>query len=435
MLELYEYDAYEDVDEIGGVMAFLNEAADVRVTKEINTADELTFTYPLASDKAELITVNRIVLCEGQPYRIMRVSRGGGALTVECMHVWYADAPAAHIPSVPDSIGVKPYDFVRSVAESSTRFTALTQSQVQSLGLNWIGKGDFMKNKSSEIQSEFKIDFFALDKTNLLDFIKTVIENAGFGEMYYESSSFAVVEQLGKTTCTRLELSSNMENVRVETDISSMITRLYPYGYDDMTIGSVYGQNFVDSPNLSRYGLKSGYKDYSDYTDVYDLYANAQWEFDSQNLARIDVPSVSVTGSVHDLARYTTGDDIAEAQLGDVVTVVDEAGTEIRERIIAVSYYPYENRPADMTIGRVKHDLYFYISQISEIAKKYSKCSTTSGKINAKAISGAKAASYATARTIGLEYKGEVRSITAGEDGVYIDGRKIITEGVAEETG
>ena len=427
VLELYEYDTLDyEKDETGGIIAFLNEAAGVRVTKEINTTDELTFTYPLASDKAELITVNRLVSCEGQYYRIMRVSRTRNYLTAECMHVWYADAPAVHIPTVPDNIGVTPYNLVRAVAENKPVFSALSKSQIQSLGMDWIGTGNFMRS-AYEADAEFKIDFFAVDKTNLLDFVKMVIDNSGFGEIYYDNISFAVVEQLGRETGIRLELSANMENVRTETDISSMITRLYPYGYEDMTIGSVYGQNYVDSDNLPAYGLKSGYKDYSDYTNVHGLYNNAKWEFDYHNPERIDVPSVTVTGSALDLALYSEGGDIFGVSLGDQVTVVDEKGTPLTERIIAISYYPYENRPADITIGRVKHDLYFYISQISELAKRYSRCSTTSGKISPTAISGKKNAS-----SIGLEYNGRVTRLSAGEDGVYIDGKKIITEASQE---
>ena len=387
MLVLLEYDSTGARD----VIAVLNDAVSVRVTQEINSADELTFTHPLTSDKAELITVNRLILCEGQLYRIMRVQRGDDTLSAECMHIWYADAGAVHIPSVPDSIGVTPYNLIKSV--DSGDFSVMTQSQMTTRDMNWIGMGDFMKNKNTHDDVEFKIDFFAVDKTNLLDFVKMVIANAGFGEIYYDNNYFAVVEQIGKKTGIRLELSANMENVRTETDISSMITRLYPYGSDDMTIGSVYGENYIDSPNLGIYGLKSGYKDYSDYTDAYDLYYNARWEFDAQNPERIDVPAVTVTGSAIDLAKYSSDGDIGRVSLGDTVTVVDERGNEIVERVIAVSYYPYENMPADITIGRLKRDLYFYLSQISELAKRYAKCSTTSGKISATAIAGARSAS------------------------------------------
>ncbi len=386
MLELYEYDTLDNSLGTDGMIAFLHEAAGVRIRKEINVSDELTFTYPLASDKAKLITVNRLVSCEGQFYRIMKVKRGGGIVEAEASHTFFADAPAVHIPTVADSIGVVPYDLISSAASGAAGFKILSRQQMKNAGMSWIGEGSLLRTVAGSDGEQFKIDFFAVDKTNLLDFIKTVIENAGFGEIYYDNRSFAVAEQIGKQTGIRLELSSNMESVRTETDISSMITRLYPYGCDDMTVGSVCGQNYIDSPNIPVYGLKSGYKDYSDYTNAQDLYCNACWEFDLKNPDRIDVPSVSVDGSAAGLEAYSSGGDVFALAPGDTVTVIDEAGTELVERVTAVSYYPYEGKPADISIGRVKRDLYFYISQIAEMAKRYAKCSTTSGKIAARSV-------------------------------------------------
>ncbi len=405
MLLLCGYDIIENPLAPEDVTAFLNEAVNVRVTKELNVSDELTFDYPAVSEKAGMIQVNRMVLCEDQYYRIVRVSRGNDIVSAECIHVFFMDAAAVHLPSVADSIGVTPHSLVDSVADSIPNFTALSSSTLKLYKLKWIGEGDFMRGPTDS--GEFKIDFFGVDKTNLLDFLKTVIKNAGVGELFYNNRAFAIVERTGHDTGIRLELSSNMEDIKVETDISTMITRLYPYGCDDMTIGSVYGQNYIDSPNISLYGVKAGYKDYSDYTDVYNLYYNAQWEFDAQNPDRIDVPSISISGSAVDLSKYASGGRVSTLSPGDRVTVVDGHGTQIYERVISLSYYPYEHRPAEITIGRVKRDLYFYISQISELASRYAKCSTTSGKISQRAISSGASAYAARANEAKKAEEGE----------------------------
>lgn len=388
MLELHEYDAVESISAgKGNIIAVLNDAFNVRVTKEINTSDSLSFEYPAFSPKADAITVNRIIKCEGQCYRVMKVGKNAEAVSVECMHIWYADAPAAHIPTVPDSIGVTPYSFLRSHATGAQGFNAMSVQELSNKGMSWIGKGDLLRTSGVGTGNEFAIDFFAVDKTNLLDLVKTVIDNAGFGEIYYDNNKFAVAEKIGSDTDIRISLDECTENIQTEIDISSMITRIYPYGYEDMTIGSVNGKNYIDSPNASIYGIKSGYKDYSDYTDVNKLFYNACWEFDSDNPSRIDVPSVSVTASAADLSRIANG-DFENMHLGDTVTVVDGKGVEMRERITAITYYPYEAVSAELTIGRVKRDLYFYMSQISNMARRYSKCATTSGMISARAISG-----------------------------------------------
>lgn len=387
MLELYEYDAADT----GGMIAVLDEAVNVRITKEINSTDRLTFSFPASSEKALLLAANRIISCEGQRYRIMRVSKTVSEIDVECLHIWFANAPAVHIPTISDNIGVTPYSLVR--AASGGGFHAMSDTEVKSLGMSWIGKGDLLKNTGVSSGKEFAIDFFAVDKISLFDFVKTVIDNAGFGEIYYDNHKFAIVERIGKNTPLRLSLAQNLENISVETDISSMVTRLYPYGYEDLTIGSVHGKNYIDSPNISKYGIAEGYKDYSDYTRADDLFYNASWEFDELNPDRIDVPSVSITGTAIDLSRFAEYGDFDSIQLGDSVTVIDAEGTEISERVISISYYPYEAKPAELTIGRAQRDLYFYISQISRLASRYSKCSTTSGMISAKAISGTKPSS------------------------------------------
>ena len=64
------------------------EAEGVRVSHEINGARTLTFTYP-ENEKSELIRVNKLVLCEGQAYRIVKVTsaRDGSSVSeVSCIY-------------------------------------------------------------------------------------------------------------------------------------------------------------------------------------------------------------------------------------------------------------------------------------------------------------------------------------------------------------
>ena len=56
MLKLFGYDDRDASD----CLAVLNNAGDTKVTREINGAYTLEFTYP-QDEKAELLTVNRLV--------------------------------------------------------------------------------------------------------------------------------------------------------------------------------------------------------------------------------------------------------------------------------------------------------------------------------------------------------------------------------------
>ena len=183
-----------------------------------------------------------------------------------------------------------------------------------------------------------------------------------------------------------------------------MITRLYPYGKDDAPISSVNnGKAYIESSNQAYivyedgayrqkgYGVKEGYKDYSDYMEPETILAHALWEFDPENEDRIDVPDINITGNIIDLSKLADG-DIYSVNLGDKVRVIDH-GTEITERIIRIERYPYEPLETTVSIGRVKKDLFFYLNQMGLMSKRYSRNSTSNGKVSAQAIAGTVSAS------------------------------------------
>ena len=373
MLKLFGYDDRDASD----CLAVLNNAGDTKVMREINGAYTLEFTYP-QDEKAELLTVNRLVQCGGQLFRIMkigRVSDGKMLLNIECSHVYNADAQAVHLQNVPDHIGKSPYE-VLEYAFSGTPFTLLGDTELSDLGLTRVDADGFL------------IDFFSMDKTTPYEVMSTVIENCGKGEIYIDNYNIALVERIGRDTDIRLELSHNLQNVTVERDMTDLVTRLYPYGYDDLHIGSVNdGVQYIDSPNISLYGVRSGYRDYSDYKEPTDVKNRGLWEFDAENEERIDVPSVNISGKLIDISRLAEYGEFMKIELGDRVTVVD-GDTKIEERVIRTEVYPYEPLMGEISIGRVKKDLFFYLNQMGKLNRRYGRVSTTGGKVSAKAISG-----------------------------------------------
>ena len=88
----------------------IGDAYDVRVTYEINGERRLDFSHPI-NEKSEIISENKIVVCEGQAYRIIKVSKTIGEknfIAAECSHVYNADASNIHIQNIPDLIGKTP---------------------------------------------------------------------------------------------------------------------------------------------------------------------------------------------------------------------------------------------------------------------------------------------------------------------------------------
>lgn len=355
----------------------LDEAYNVKVTREINGANTLEFSYPLCK-KAEYITNNKIVVCEGQAYRIMKavtVRSERLSLEVMCSHVYNADAPNIHIQNIPDMIGVNPYE-VLEAAFAGTRFSFISDGELEKMGMRRVDYDGFM------------IDFFSADKTNPYDVMLSLIENCGKGEIYADNYKIALVERIGKKTNIRLDISKNLRGISVERDITDMVTRLYPYGKDDAHIGSVNsGEQYIESANAEVYGVREGYRDYSDYMEPDKIMRRALWEFDSANPERIDVPCVNITGTFVDIAKLSRYAEAEKVNLGDSVTVMDGAN-EICERVIKIEYYPYQPDSTVISIGRVKKDLFFYLDQIGTLARRYGKVSTSSGKVKAQSVAG-----------------------------------------------
>ncbi len=366
----------------GGAVDFtkgvpLSEAWDVRVSHEINGARTLTFTYP-ENEKSELIRVNKLVLCEGQAYRVVKVTcvRDGSSVSeVSCSHIWNADSTGVHIQNMPDMIGVSPTEVIRR-AIAGTGFTLVTDAELENLGMRRVDSDGF------------KIDYFSTDKTNPYDVVRDVIECCGKGELYADNRKIALVERIGRDTNVRLDLTKNMRDLSVERDISDLVTRLYPYGRDDLHIGSVNSDvQYVDSPNAKVYGVRCGYRDYGEITKPDELLRRAMWEFDSDNPDRIDVPRVNVTGTFAEISKLEGYGADEKLSIGDGVTVID-GKNELYERVVKIEQSPYDGESAVITVGQVKKDMFFYLEQMGALTRKYKKASTSGGKVKASYVTG-----------------------------------------------
>lgn len=372
MLKLYKRDATES-RQLDKFICGLPEAAEVKVSQEINAQYSLSFSFPLNVEKYKDITVGRIVDCEGQLYRIMKASRDEGShmLGVDCLHVYDADAAVYHIPTISVMSGVSPRT-VMEKAFNGTGFSVMTENEVEALGMHWVGYDGFL------------IDFETTDKTSPYSVVNSIIDIAGIGEIYRDNYKVAIVTYLGgtergkvdKSDRLRLTVGKNLSALTVTYDISSMVNRLYAYGYEDLTIKSVNlsGNPYIeDTSSIETYGLKMGYKDYSDAKKASDVYSRALWEFSDSNEYRINKPSVTIEGKIIDLSKlpeydkYKAGYGVYKTpSLGMTAEVTDTDGTVYTERITKIEYYPYEPGEMTATIGHIQKDEVFYLTQLGK---------------------------------------------------------------------
>ena len=389
------HDRYTDSFETGEV---LNNAYNVKETRILNDTGSIEFDYPY-DEKARLISQNMLVSVNGHIYEISRTTRNMNC--ADSLHVYGTphfvyEAQKAFIPTIGDNIGKSSRyvlkqaidiisDFKKSVGERCI-FHIMTEAELTAKGMKWVA------------DDELLIDFFATDKTNLWDVIKTIIEDLGRGEIYHETGidssnnvvcNIAIVERIGKDNGVRLRLEKNMQSLSIERNVSDMITRLWAFGSDDLTVSSVNGgKAYIDSPNIEKYGVQEGYKDYSDYTSVDKLYRNAKWEFDEDNEDRIDVPQLTISGKLIDLSKLAEYGDAEKLEIGDTVHVFDLDGTEYVQRVTEYQAYPLEPKESNISIGHIRRDFFIELWQTSEKTKKFAKWQTANNSVNIRKVQG-----------------------------------------------
>ena len=389
------HDRYTDSFETGEV---LNNAYNVKETRILNDTGSLEFDYPY-DEKARLISQNMLVSVNNHIYEISRTTRNTSG--TDTLHVYGTphfvyEAQKAFIPTIGDHIGKSSRyvlkqaidiisDFKKTVGERCI-FHIMTDAELTAKGMKWVA------------DDELLIDFFSTDKTNLWDVIKTIIENLGRGEIFHETTidsnnnivcNIAIVERIGTDNGVRLRLEKNMQSISIERNVSDMITRLWAFGSDDLTVSSVNGgKAYIDSPNIEKYGVQEGYKDYSDYTSADKLYRNAKWEFDEDNEDRIDVPQLTISGKLIDLSKLAEYGAAEKLEIGDTVHVFDIDGTEYVQRVIEYQAYPLEPKESNISIGHIRRDFFIGLWQTEQATKKHSKWQTANNSVNIRKVQG-----------------------------------------------
>ena len=389
------HDRYTDSFETGEV---LNNAYNIKETRILNDTGSLEFDYPY-DEKARLISQNMLVSVNGHIYEISRTTRNTNG--TDTLHVYGTphfvyEAQKAFIPTIGDNIGKSSRyvlkqaidiisEFKKYVGERCI-FHIMTEAELTAKGMKWVADDKLL------------IDFFSTDKTNLWDVIKTIIENLGRGEIYHETGidssnnvvcNIAIVERIGKDNGVRLRLEKNMQSISIERNVSDMITRLWAFGSDDLTVSSVNGgKAYIDSPNIEKYGVQEGYKDYSDYTSAEKLLRNAKWEFDEDNEDRIDAPQLTISGKLIDLSKLAEYGAAEKLEIGDTVHVFDIDGTEYVQRVIEYQAYPLEPKESNISIGHIRRDFFIELWQTSEKAKKFAKWQTANNSVNIRKVQG-----------------------------------------------
>lgn len=325
---------YDKLDENKFVCAIEN-AREVCIAKTINGDYGLTFKLHPGDEVYQQLENERICKVSGQMYRIKLVE----GENVTCDHI-YTDAARCHVQSTSsaDLVGQNAYYLMQQIFSKPEVYGfvhLMSPEEVEELGMEWVPEN---------------MDLFIQSKVTPVAALKALMENYDkykiHTELYVNNRDIALVKQIGKDTDIHISLRCNAKSMSSSKDSSELITRLYPYGKDDLHIGSVEenGNQYIDSPDIDSLGIYEGFMQFDNIDDPNELYEAGLKQFEENNPDRIDRCKYTITV---DAALFDEN-----IGLGDTVIVEDDDFKCItRQRVVGLEIYPFEPNRNKVTIG------------------------------------------------------------------------------------
>lgn len=341
-----------------GGLGVIQNARDVCISRNISGDCELTFTLHPSDEKMPLLSPENICDIQGQRYRIKTID--DDKITATAI---YQDAAYKHIVRIADMIGKSPYEIMCKIFEN-TPVRVMTVGEVAALGMEWVTD---------------LTDFFEVSKVTPLGAMKNLTDTLEkyrhHCELYIDNYNIALVKQIGIDRGARLDTAYNAKEMKVKRDTSELITRLYPYGKEDMPIGKVNNsKNYIESENITTWE-REGYEEFSEIDNPTELKTAAQWLFSADNPDRVDIPKYSVTVS------YAQRKD-KEIRLGDIVTVIDrQYNIMSKQRATEVKIYPFEPNKNEVTVGSPPKSIAETFKGMASTSLKYQSTVNERGEV------------------------------------------------------
>lgn len=338
-------------------LAILDEPKDVCITHELNGSYNLQFEYPIDSAKWEFIANNRICRVGNECFRIRSIDNNKiYALAL------YMDAQFKHIQYIGDMLGKTPR-YIMTQLFKNTNIHIMTDAEVKSLGMEWVNTAT---------------DFFEASKITPIVGVSTLSETlekqSTMCELYVDNYNLALVKQIGKDNGNELTLRFNAKSAESSRDASTLITRLYPYGQDDLDISTVNnGKQYIDSPMVEKIGVYEGFSNFDECEEPDELLKLAKWQFSEDNLERIDIPKYTMTVGYVDVCEAYKYHNLNRPSIGDRVKIFDKSmNTKTLQRIITTKIYPFEPRKSTIEVGhpQVTIDSFFKDIATTNIIQK-----------------------------------------------------------------
>jgi phage minor structural protein len=337
------------LDKTEHLLGYLPNAKEVRITEVLNNEYLLSFITRKDDHWTNIVEEN-IIECDGQKFIIKDVNenrQGKVLLKQVTAHHIYTTLIDYYLDSYIDFQAQVDIYYLMDLIVAGTPFTYSVNSTFP------------------------KKDVFDFGEDNKLKWTRFV-QNHYQAELEFDGYHITLHEQRGLDNGVSFRYGKNLKSVTRNVKSNNLITRLYGYGKDGLTIegytdpvtGITYTTKYIDSQYINNYPYpKSGKLSRPDIEDQGNLL-----EAMKEHLSEVEVPKVSYEGEIVELAKL--GFPHEGFRLGDTITVRDQPlGIDVKVRIVEYEYYPYEPQRSTVKMGNHRDTLEDYLANMNEASK------------------------------------------------------------------
>lgn len=296
--------------------AVLENAYDVIIYEEVNGADYVTFKLPYQDDKRHYLDNEKKIQFTDDVYLIRTITdtkSESGEIITEV----YAEAEY--------------YNLAFSDPIEEIEFDSATAVEVMEYGARnsgWtVGQVDNTKTRNWEVR-----------ESNVLAYMRRVQEIWG-GDLVFDAENHTInlLEKQGQDNGVLFAYRKNMKSIQKIVDTKELITKLYVYGRDGLSIADANnGREFLEDYSFTS-EIRSHVIKHQSFTNPFQLK-----EWGEERLEELKQPRISYIIQAIDLS-VLSGHEHEQFNIGDTITVDDhEMGIRAKTRVIRREYNTQE---------------------------------------------------------------------------------------------
>lgn len=325
-------------------LAVLDHATDIVLNQELNGADSLEFLLPFDDPKSVELQNENLIQLVNDEYMIRKVVKARDESGIKTIWV-YAEAVWYNLQ----------YAEPLTVAEWEDVEPGVPMADILE-GTGWrVGKVDITNQRNLSVD---------LGLTNRLKALREVSDLWGGTLMFHpKTKTVHLIAHDYEDPGIAIVYRKNLKRIEAEYDTQDLITRLYPYGKNSMSIKDANeGKEYIENYQYTRQVRVRSFKDQR-FTNPYHLKEKAE-----EILDKLSLPRASYKISASDLS-HLSGLEHEAFKLGDLVNVYDdELGVNLKTQIVKWKYNVLEPWNTELELASIQPGLEELLKSVSEVA-------------------------------------------------------------------